>query len=1265
MKKFLPIFLLALLSLLIGCSTDGDNTIKPSVDGEHIASVSEQMDAIEASLPKLHNTATKARALVSEQISETRGDGDNGVKTTIEALEERVAALEEYIAGGGEGSWMDTTYATLDMYEETIALLAELLAEIDVLKGQNDAQYEDVLDSIEKSVNSMKAWVNELLTGYYNIATIDAMFAKLLEGLSADDAAIRSEIEALRKELDKQFDDMEDAYRDAIREAIEENNGRLSEQLTKEIEAVNSRIGDEVEKLNKRLDDIEDRLSKLEDSVSDILKRIQSITYIPLYDDNTARVLCPNEGLEGSTVQLDFTISPRDAAEDLAAVWQKAVSVKALYTGSPVMNDLPVVSCTAYADQGLLSVVAACDNLSWEFYNEDVKARAIMYISDGNNDLASEYIPMIPQRSQIPNNQIWYTVTGKTPINIQQGYGPKIVSNTFDQSKDIYIVTFEEDIYSIPADYFGCKVELCSVVLPNSISSIDDYAFSGCYNLSDISLGLSLGYIGSRAFEGCAIHTLNLPASLHGVNSEAFAGSSIVQLVGDMVADDGISLIFDNTLVAITPAGIGTEYGVPTEAITIGDGVFRDFSGIEHIDIHNKITSIGYEAFKNCGSLTSIAIPDSVESIGDGIFAGCTSLKSLSLGVNIESIDKEMFTGCDSIEQFSGKFASEDGSALIYNGTLMVFAKACGLQEYTISANITHIEERVFANCSNISLFRFESTTPPTLGEGVFDGIENLQISIPKEAVEAYLTCDWPHDYRRAIIELADINNIPDSCRLDYTTKDNQKLGVYPEDGYTVLSHNYSNGQGIIVFFEPPTTIGENAFYDCDSLTSVNIPNSVTSIGDYAFYDCDSLTSVNIPNSVTSIGDYAFCSCDCLKSVNIPDSVTTIGEYAFVDCWGLTSITIGDSVTTIGEYAFANCQGLTSATIGDSVTTIGEYAFAYCFNLTSVNIPDSVTTIGEYAFYKCFSLTSITIPESVVSIEGCAFENCSSLTSITILEGVTSIGERAFFGCSSLTSITIPEGVNSIGERAFSCCSSLTSITIPKGVTSIGESAFSGCSSLTSITILEGVTSIGERAFCGCSSLTSITIPEGVTSIGASAFSACTSLTSITIPDSVTEIGSSAFYNCPSLTSITIPKDVTSIGESAFSFCFSLTSITIPDGVTSIGNEAFCHCDSLTSVNIPNSVTTIGESAFYDCNSLTSVTIPDSVTTIGEYAFANCPNLTSVYCKAITPPAGSGSMFFSTLLPMIYVPIESVGAYRSADGWKDYANRISGYDFSK
>ncbi|MBO7264266.1 MAG: leucine-rich repeat protein [Alistipes sp.] len=1119
MKKLLT--LIALFGVLaVACNNSSNDPGLNVPSGPSIAKIDEQMASIEASLPKLQKSVDEAKALVAEPMSVTRGDDNNGVKTMIEALEERIAALEEYIASGGEGSWMDTTYATLDMYEETIALLAELQAEIDALKGQNDAQYEDVLESIEESVDSMKSWVNELLTGYYDIATIDAMFAKLLEGLSADDAAIRSEIEALRKELDKQFDDMEDAYRDAIREAIEENNGKLSEQLTKEIEAVNSRIDDEVEKLNKRLDDIEERLSQLEDSVSDLLKRIQSITYIPIYDDNTARVLCPNEGLEGSTVQLNFTISPRDAAEDLAAVWQEAISVKALYTGSPVMTDLPVVNCTAYADQGLLSVVAACDNLSWKFYNEDVKARAIMYISDGNNDLTSEYIPIIPQRSQILNNQIWYTVTGKTPVDIQQGSGPKIVSNTFDPSNEVYVVTFEETIYSIPADYFGGKSELKSVVLPNSVSLIADYAFSGCYSLSDISLGMSLSYIGSRVFEGCAIRTLSIPASLRHVNPDAFAGSSIAQFTGDMVADDGISLILDNTLVAFAPAGIGTEYSVPAEAESIGKGVFRDFSGVKQITIHDKVLSIDTEAFKNCDSLTSIAIPDSVKSIGSGAFTGCNNLNTITIGTglteivsglfsnlnnlknitigsgvtkigdnafqncgsltsfaipdsvesigsgafsgcknlntitigaglteivsglfsnlnnlenitigsrvtkigdnafqncgsltsiaipdSVESIGSGAFTGCGSIEQFSGKFATEDGYALVSNGTLIAFAKACGLQEYTISANITHIEERVFANCTNISLFRFESTIPPTLGANVFAGIDNLQISIPKEAVEAYLTCDWPYDYRRAIIELADINNIPDNCRLYYTTYDNQKLGVYTVDGRTVLSHNYTDGVGMVVFFEPLTTIRDDAFRFCNSLTSVTIPDSVTTIGDRAFFYCSSLASVNIPDSVTEIGYEAFVYCESLTSVTIPDSVTKIGDYAFDACYSLTSVTIGNSVTTIGDYAFTHCESLTSVTIPDSVTTIGVQAFGVCSSLTSVTIPDSVTTIGKSAFVNCESLTSVTIPDSVTTIGEWAFYDCRSLTSVTIGDSVTTIGYEAFCNCKSLTSV--------------------------------------------------------------------------------------------------------------------------------------------------------------------------------------------------------------------------------------------------------------------
>ena len=254
---------------------------------------------------------------------------------------------------------------------------------------------------------------------------------------------------------------------------------------------------------------------------------------------------------------------------------------------------------------------------------------------------------------------------------------------------------------------------------------------------------------------------------------------------------------------------------------------------------------------------------------------------------------------------------------------------------------------------------------------------------------------------------------------------------------------------------------------------------------------------------------------------------------------------------------------------------------------------------------------------------------------------VTSIGRKAFLGCSSLTSVTIPDSVTTIGYDAFYNCSSLTSVTIPESVTTIGSNAFEGCSSLTSVTIPDRVTKIGYAAFRNCSSLTSVTIGDSVTTIGDEAFDNCSSLTSVTIGDSVTTIGVQAFYNCCSLTSVTIPDSVTTIGLSAFRYCYDLTSVTIGDSVTTIGNYAF-----------------------YNCDSLTSVTIPDSVTTIGDSAFERCSSLKRVYCKAITPPAGDYYMFYNNASDRrIYVPKESVVAYKSADGWTYYANAIVGYDF--
>ena len=165
------------------------------------------------------------------------------------------------------------------------------------------------------------------------------------------------------------------------------------------------------------------------------------------------------------------------------------------------------------------------------------------------------------------------------------------------------------------------------------------------------------------------------------------------------------------------------------------------------------------------------------------------------------------------------------------------------------------------------------------------------------------------------------------------------------------------------------TSIGEKAFYNCDSIRSVVIPNSVTSIGSWGFYDCHGLTSITIPISVTSIGKYAFSGCYELSSIAIPNSVTSIGDGAFRFCIELTSINIPNSLTTIEYQTFLNCRSLTSITLPNSLITIGEKAFEGCIGLTSLIVPNSVTTIKTLAFNKCTGLSSITsnalIPPSI------------------------------------------------------------------------------------------------------------------------------------------------------------------------------------------------------------------------------------------------------------------------------------------------------------
>ena len=411
--------------------------------------------------------------------------------------------------------------------------------------------------------------------------------------------------------------------------------------------------------------------------------------------------------------------------------------------------------------------------------------------------------------------------------------------------------------------------------------------------------------------------------------------------------------------------------------------------------------------------------------------------------------------------------------------------------------------------------------------------------------------------------------------------------------------------------------IGKGAFFKCISLTSINIPGSVTSIGEFAFLNCNSLTSIKIPEGVATIGGAAFRNCKSLPSVIIPKTVTTIGKFAFADCNTLVNIIIPNSVVNIERGVFFNCKSLTNIDIPKSVRNIGISAFSHCNSLTSINIPDGVTTIEDYAFVFCTSLKSINIPDGVTTIEDYAFAFCTSLSSITIPSSVVTIGDNPFVGChadlhNKSKAFVYEDNVlfNKDKTTIISYRSKETSYIIPNSVTSIGTQAFRGSESLKNIIIPNSVTSIGTYAFALCTSLGSITIPSSVVAIDGNPFCGCHA-------DLFNE--SKAFlyeedvlFNKDKTTLIsyraketnyTIPASVTSIGKNAFGRCETLKSITIPNSVTSIGKGAFVNCNSLASINIPESVTSIEVGAFYGCDSLPSQVKSDIIQRFGKNVF--------------------------------------------------------------
>ena len=428
-----------------------------------------------------------------------------------------------------------------------------------------------------------------------------------------------------------------------------------------------------------------------------------------------------------------------------------------------------------------------------------------------------------------------------------------------------------KSVTSIDSYTFSGCTNLTSITIPNSVTSIGDYAFLDCTSLKSITIPASVTYIGDGAI-GYYVDKINWIYN----RITGFEIKYTKNTYGHWYAtkngfsDESCSItneLADGTL-AIKYAGRDKTYVIPAEidgkrVTKIDYAAFSYCDNLESITIPDSVTSIDYSAFRGCSNLTRITIPDSVTYIGDSAFYGCRSLTSIMIPDSVRTIDGYAFQDCTSLKSIKIPNSVTSISSCAFYG-------CTSLTSITIPDSVTSIENDAFTNCTSLTSITIPNSVTYISG-GDFSGCASLTAINVTTGNQSY----------------ASANGV-------LYSKDKTKLIYYPKGK---KDKNCKIPDGVM-------SIDSKAFANNTTLTSVTIPNSVTSIGGGAFVGCTSLTSITIPNSVTSIDSYTFSGCTNLTSITIPDSVTEIGWGAFVDCISLKNVTIPKSVTGIYDNAF-------------------------------------------------------------------------------------------------------------------------------------------------------------------------------------------------------------------------------------------------------------------------------------------------------------------------------------------------------------------------
>ncbi|MBE6949053.1 MAG: hypothetical protein E7456_04325 [Ruminococcaceae bacterium] len=876
-------------------------------------------------------------------------------------------------------------------------------------------------------------------------------------------------------------------------------------------------------------------------------------------------------------------------------------------------------------------------------------------------------------------------------VDVLQSYSGNVIWASYDPENPVFSLTGEcGDNLTWEYEY---GVLTISGEGPMWDYSLDDAPTWCNYtsNVDSVVIEEGVTSIGDYAFSTSSSYYINIPASVTEIGEFAFNYGYVnagfyVDEANEYFSNDEYGVLYnrDKTELIYIHDGIDGEYTVPESVKAIAD--YAGGWSVEKLIFIGNAPTFGSNAFVNFSGMAYY--PEGNATWTSDVLQICDNVVWLSY----DPENPEYLVGgmCGDNVRWQ---ITEEGVLRIYGeGEMWSYAlQSTSWGDYLDSINAIEIEEGV----TTIGAYAFED---------IYAEYVNIPASVERIAPSAFIDC-----YVIGIISVDEDSEY--YCSDEY--------GVLYEKDLEVLMKVPATLSGEYVVPEGVAAIESEAFSSC-GVDHITLPETLISIGEYAFYDCDSLNAVFIPENVEIICDLAFADCNNLMFIGVDGGN---GYYSSDECGVLftkdkaelimapndvgESYVMPDGVEVIANYAFSICTSIRSIELADTVEYIGSFAFGGCDDLKSITLPENVRYISDYAFSGCGGLRKIIVEGNNIYFSDSTFAGNSNISMI-IFEGnapfiadsefewpdvtvyypegndtwteelMTSYGDAARF-VEYDPSEPSYEGIASQGE----CGENLTWILDENGILTIsGEGAMTdyeaevdyggcfgdgGCSGdsgcignenlapwnsddkeILSVVIEEGVTSIGDEAFNGCENLTEMIVPDSVTRIGADAFWRCSSIKEFTVSEYVTEIGEGAFGYCSALERIVVAEDnqYYCTDENGILFNKDMTLIhqlpgtyagkyTIPSSVVTINNGAFAYCNGLTEVMIPYGVKTIGASAFAGCESLTELTIPSSVETVGSLALF-CPNLIELRFEGDAPEFGEMTMFNDGLT--IYYP---------------------------